>query len=179
MCVCVCVCVCVAPGGGGYYTVGALFKNISDWNGFNSLITWFKALTYIAFCHRAPSILVENIMRSGRNVAVLICMFLLILWSYAQALHISFGTKIEQWKNLGTSVLHALGAVIAGLDMQQLQGGDMVLGFLIWGSYLFLCMIFVVNTFLAIIMSTYDEITSEVIGAATLIRPYTTILHSP
>jgi hypothetical protein len=32
-------------------------------------------------------------------------------------------------------------------------------------------MIFVVNTFLAIIMSTYDEITSEVIGAATPIRP--------
>ena len=74
-------------------------------------------------------------------------------------------------------MLHALSAVIVGLDMRQLQGGDWVLGFLLWGSYLFLCMIFVVNTFLAIIMSTYDEITSEVIGAAT---PHQTLdPHTP
>jgi hypothetical protein len=71
-----------------YYTVGALVKNISDWNGLNSLMTWSKALIYIALCHRAPSILVENIMRSGRNVAVLICMFLLILWAYAQVANV-------------------------------------------------------------------------------------------
>jgi len=145
--------------------VGATVKNISVWNGFNSLITWAKALTYIALCHRAPSMLIKNIMRSASNVAVLICLFLLILWAYAQALYICFGTQLEQWKNVNISVLQALGGVLGGLDVDQLRGEDQLLGVLIWMSYLFLCVIFVVNTFLAIIMYTYEEITSEVIGS--------------
>ena len=64
--------------------IGGIVQTISSLNGFNCLLTWTKALSYISLFHRSSAMLIENITRSALNLGVLMAMFLIILWAYAQ-----------------------------------------------------------------------------------------------
>ena len=57
--------------------IGAVMKTVSDWNGFNSLLTWVKALVYISLFHRSPNMLIQNITRAAVNLGVLLVLFAL------------------------------------------------------------------------------------------------------
>merc|ERR1719409_1163651 len=120
--------------------IGSVMKTVSDWNGFNSLLTWVKALVYISLFHRSPNMLIQNITRAAVNLGVLLVLFVLILWAFAQALFVSFG-----------------------LDIEELRRQDEALGFLLAVAFLFICIFSMINMFFSVIMLTYDEITSELI----------------
>jgi len=143
--------------------IGGIVQTVSSLNGFNCLLTWTKALSYISLFHRSSSMLIENITRSALNLGVLMGMFLIILWAYAQTLYVSFGTQLDSWKTIKSSVFGVVEAIVTNLDIDELRGQDQVLGFLLAVSFLVVCLFSLLNMLLAIIMVTYDEITSEVI----------------
>ena len=64
--------------------IGGVVQTISNLNGFNCLLTWTKALAYISLFHRKSAMLISNITRSALNLGVLMGLFLMILWAYAQ-----------------------------------------------------------------------------------------------
>ena len=132
--------------------IGAVMKTVSDWNGFNSLLTWVKALVYISLFHRSPNMLIQNITRAAVNLGVLLVLFVLILWAFAQALFVSFGLHIEAWKTIHTSLFHALEAVLTGLDIDELRRQDEALGFLLAVAFLFICIFSMINMFFSVLM---------------------------
>ncbi|EKX48509.1 hypothetical protein GUITHDRAFT_105655 [Guillardia theta CCMP2712] len=156
-----------------FESFGWTYAQIGNWNGFNSLITWSKALVYLGLLHHVslfleprertgsdhskkdgdgmimrhremneegeaeeePSfnMLLRVISESSKNVSIFSLMFLIVLWAYAQTLYVCFGTDIVRAVN-------------------------QYLGPLVSFSFLFICLFFMLNTFLALIMKSYQEV---------------------
>jgi len=75
-----------------------------------------------------------------------------------QTLYVCFGTDIIRWKNIGNSFLSSIEAVLHGLQFDELQAVNQYLGPLVSFSFLFICLFFMLNTFLALIMKSYDKV---------------------
>lgn len=62
-----------------------------------------------------------NGRRSAVGTGVYTAMFILILWAYAQTLYVSFGSNLEQWKDIYSAFIRTFPALNDGIDLDSLR----------------------------------------------------------
>jgi hypothetical protein len=88
-------------------------------------------------------------------------MFIVLLFAFGHAGYIAFSATTYQFRSLTHSFASVLLSAIQGLDVDDLQADNVVTGPLFSFVLELVLVIILVNIFLAIINSAYDEVSAE------------------
>jgi len=102
---------------------------------------------------------VQAIMSTLASPAVLILFFLWlsVIFCFAMAFHLSFGTDIDRFQEIGASFASLIRAIFGDFDYDSLQQSSFVLGpFLFLWFFSFVALI-IQNLFVAVIFDCYNE----------------------
>ncbi|EKX49801.1 hypothetical protein GUITHDRAFT_104196 [Guillardia theta CCMP2712] len=131
---------------------------ITNWTGFNGLITWLKFLGYLQYLNPAVSKLILTLARSAKDITIFSILLAIALWAFALALYVSFGSEMEEFKSVNLAYINVCKSLVQGLDFDKIRQVNVYLGPLLFLLFQFICFFFLLNMFIAIILNVYQEV---------------------
>uniref|UniRef100_A0A7S0E940 Polycystin cation channel PKD1/PKD2 domain-containing protein n=1 Tax=Hanusia phi TaxID=3032 RepID=A0A7S0E940_9CRYP len=141
--------------------LGWYSNQITNWTGFNALITWLKFLGYLQYLNPAVSRLILTLARSAKDVTIFTILLAIALWAFALALYVSFGSEMDEFKSVNLAYINVCKSLVQGLDFDKIRQVNVFLGPLLFLLFQFICFFFLLNMFIAIIMESYEIVREQ------------------
>jgi len=140
--------------------VAANIKTVHNLIAFNTVLTWFKAVKYIAVLPYITTFM-ETVSRSKRQLFSFLAVFFALLFGFVLAYWVAFGEQLAAFRTLWSSFVFLSSSLLGNSDMSLVYNHAPLLGSLL--IYLFvIAMFFVsVNLFYAIMISALGDLRQE------------------
>ncbi|XP_078703831.1 polycystin-2-like protein 2 [Branchiostoma floridae x Branchiostoma belcheri] len=139
---------------------------------YKSAVNWFQVYTYLLAllicCGMLKFIrllrfnshvyaLTRTITKSAKPVVLFTVMAGIVLMAFTQMGNLLFGTRLQDYKNVPTSLQSLCIMMLGSFDFDALVDGHWVLGPLMFFSYQILMQFILLSMFMAILMDVYAE----------------------
>jgi hypothetical protein len=126
----------------------------------NIFLNWFKTVFYLSM---SPSfaILTKTLSKSANKIKEFMIMFFIILWGFAQAHTMVFGTHLRSYRTIGQSVFTLLRSLLGDFDFEEMQYVHPIMGPLFFVLFVSLSIFVLLNILIAIISDSYAEAMDE------------------
>ncbi len=101
------------------------------------------------------SILFDTIRNSGSDLCFFLIMAFSLLMGFVLMSYIVFGSKIEQFRNIGESFIKLFVMLMGSIDYYELELVSPTVAPIFFFGYMILFFFIILNMFLAIVMATY------------------------
>jgi hypothetical protein len=128
--------------------------------GLCCFFAWIKLFKYVSF-NRTMTQLSRTLSKCANDVASFSVMFLIIFFGFAQAGYLWFGNQISDYGSFPATVLTLLRLILGDFVYADLATANRVLGPIFFLCYVFFCIFFLLNMFLAIINESYSAVKAE------------------
>jgi len=128
--------------------------------GFCCFFTWIKLFKFVSF-NRTMTQLSRTLSKCANDVANFSVMFFIIFFGFAQAGYLWFGSQISDYGSFPETVLTLLRLILGDFVYADLVSANRVLGPVFFLCYVFFCIFFILNMFLAIINESYGAVKEE------------------
>jgi hypothetical protein len=128
--------------------------------GLCCFFAWFKLFKYISF-NRTMTQLSRTLAKCAGDVASFSVMFLIVFLGFAQTGYLWFGDQITDYSNFNETVLTLLRLILGDFVYSDLVAANRILGPGFFLCYVFFCLFFLLNMFLAIINESYQAVKIE------------------
>ena len=105
--------------------------------------------------------LARTLSHCAGDVASFLVMFLIIFFGFAQMGFLWFGNQITDYSSFSEVILTLLRLILGDFVYADLATANRVLGPLFFLCYVFFCLFFLLNMFLAIINESYSAVKEE------------------
>ena len=140
----------------------ALSSNLFTWSlGLCIFFAWVKLFKYVSF-NKTMSQLSRTISRSSGDIGGFAVMFFIVFFAFAELGFLSFGTQLEDYQSLPTTVITLVRFILGDYSLPDLERANRVLGPLFFLIYVFFVFFVLLNMFLAIINDTYQVVKAEI-----------------
>mmetsp|Transcript_16131 Transcript_16131/g.39279 ORF Transcript_16131/g.39279 Transcript_16131/m.39279 type:complete len:759 (+) Transcript_16131:96-2372(+) len=141
-----------------FEALGWLYYNIVNWNAFNNIFVWLKAFSFLKYANKGVANLSYTISSAATDCALFLLIFAIVIFAYAQAFHISFGTDIAEYKTLLDSVFGLFKTLLGSFDFEAIKSVNQILGPLLFVTFEVVCYFVLLNMFLAILNKAYSDV---------------------
>jgi len=147
-----------------FFPIGNLVSSLEAGNSVLALLglaSWIKVLKY--FCLSGTfHPLVQVLERCMVKLLKFAALFLLVLFGFAVALHISYGDETNLFSSVGGSFFAVIVAPAGGVELQPIFDMDDLLGPVLVFTYIVFVFLLLLNTFMAICVETYTVATFQI-----------------
>jgi hypothetical protein len=141
-----------------FESLGWTYYQIVNWNAFNNIFVWLRAFAFLKYVSKEVANLSYTLTRAGRDCALFMIIFCFVIFAYAQAFHISFGTDILEYRTLLDSIFGLFKTLLGDFDFEAIKGVNEVLGPLLFITFEVVCYFVMLNMFLAILNKAYSDV---------------------
>ncbi|KNC50965.1 polycystic kidney disease 2 [Thecamonas trahens ATCC 50062] len=126
----------------------------------NAFLLWFKVFKFAVFAPRMGMI-AKVVGKAFLPLFFFIFMFMFVLFGFAQAGALAFGSDVEGYDTLGTTIFTMLLATLGEFDFEGLRHSNRGFGPFFFFTFIILIFFIVLSMFLAIVDNAYDEVSEE------------------
>jgi hypothetical protein len=147
-----------------FFPIGNVVSSLEAGNralALLGLISWIKVLKYFSLSSTFHP-LVRVLERCLVNLLKFAALFLIVLFGFAVALHISYGDETNLFSSVGGSFFAVIVAPAGGVQLQPIFDMDDFLGPVLIFTYIVVVFLLLLNTFMAICIETHTVATFEI-----------------
>jgi len=147
-----------------FFPIGNVVSSLEAGNralALLGLISWIKVLKYFSLSSTFHP-LVRVLERCLVNLLKFAALFLIVLFGFAVALHISYGDETNLFSSVGGSFFAVIVAPAGGVELQPIFDMDDLLGPVLIFAYIVVVFLLLLNTFMAICVETYTVATFQI-----------------
>mmetsp|Transcript_27342 Transcript_27342/g.53297 ORF Transcript_27342/g.53297 Transcript_27342/m.53297 type:complete len:803 (+) Transcript_27342:127-2535(+) len=141
-----------------FEALGWTYYMVVNWNAFNNIFVWLKAFSFLKYANKGVANLSYTIANAGIDCALFLLIFAIVIFAYAQAFHISFGTDIAEYKTLLDSIFGLFKTLLGSFDFEAIKQVNSILGPLLFVTFEVVCYFVLLNMFLAILNKAYSDV---------------------
>ena len=141
-----------------FESLGWTYYQIVNWNAFNNIFVWLRAFAFLKYVSKEVANLSYTLTRAGKDCALFLIIFCFVLFAYAQAFHISFGTDISDYSTLLNAIFGLFKTLLGDFDFEAIQEVNQILGPLLFITFEVVCYFVMLNMFLAILNKAYSDV---------------------
>lgn len=141
-----------------FESLGWMYYQSVNWQAFNNILVWLKAFSFLKFLSAGVANLAYTIALAGKDCGLFLVIFIMVIFAYAQAFHISFGTDIEEYKTLLDAVFGLFKTLLGDFDFEAIKLINPYLGPLLFITFEVVCYFVFLNMFLAILNKSYSDV---------------------
>eukprot|EP00030_Apusomonadida_sp_AF-17_P005614 a5553_32.p1 GENE.a5553_32~~a5553_32.p1 ORF type:complete len:718 (+),score=331.00 a5553_32:46-2154(+) len=141
------------------------FTSIVQWDAVekillacNAFLLWFKVFKFAVVFVPRMGVIVHVVATAFFPLFFFLFMFMFVLMGFAQAGAIAFGSDVNGFDTIGTSIFTILLAVLGQRDFAALYHSNRVFGPLFFYVFVILVIFIALSMFLTIVDSAYDEV---------------------
>ncbi|XP_061130484.1 polycystin-2 [Syngnathus typhle] len=133
---------------------------------FNNLVavivffSWVKLFKFINF-NKTMSQLTGTLSRCAKDLVGFAIMFFIIFLAYAQLAYLLFGTQVDDFSSLQSSIFTQFRIILGDFEFSEIEEANPVLGPVYFTTFVFFIFFILMNMFLAIINDTYSEVKAD------------------
>jgi len=147
-----------------FFPLGNIVSSLKTGNGALALLglaSWIKVLKYFSLSSTFHP-LVRVLERCLVNLLKFASLFLIVLFGFAVALHISYGDETNLFSSVGGSFFAVIVAPAGGVELQPIFDMDDFLGPVLIFAYIVVVFLLLLNTFMAICVETHTVATFQI-----------------
>jgi hypothetical protein len=141
-----------------FESLGWTYYQIVNWNAFNNIFVWLRAFAFLKYVSKEVANLSYTLTRAGKDCALFLVIFCFVIFAYAQAFHISFGTDISDYSTLLNAIFGLFKTLLGDFDFEAIKNVNQVLGPLLFITFEVVCYFVMLNMFLAILNKAYSDV---------------------
>jgi len=141
-----------------FESLGWTYYQIVNWQAFNNIFVWLKAFSFLKYINADVAKLAYTITTAAKDCGLFLVIFGMVIFAYAQAFHISFGTDIGEYKTLLDSIFGLFKTLLGDFDFEAIKAVNAILGPLLFITFEVVCYFVFLNMFLAILNKTYSDV---------------------
>jgi len=123
----------------------------------NAFILWFKVFKYTKFLP-GMDIIAETVSKSIRNTVSFVAMMAFVLFGFAQAGVLAFGTDVPGFHTFIDTFFTLLRSLLGDFDFVAMQESNRVFGPLYFLTFIILVFFILLSMFMAILNDAYTEV---------------------
>lgn len=123
----------------------------------NAFILWFKIFKYTRFLP-GMDVISETVARSLRNTVSFVAMMAFVLFGFAQAGVLAFGTDVPGYHTFIDTFFTLLRTLLGDFDFESMQRSNRVFGPLYFLSFIVLVFFILLSMFMAILNDAYTDV---------------------
>lgn len=141
-----------------FESLGWTYYQIVNWNAFNNIFVWLRAFAFLKYVSKEVANLSYTLTRAGKDCALFLVVFCFVIFAYAQAFHISFGTDISDYSTLLNAIFGLFKTLLGDFDFEAIKNVNQILGPLLFITFEVVCYFVMLNMFLAILNKAYSDV---------------------
>lgn len=119
---------------------------------------WLKAFSFLKYLNADVANLSYTVTNAAKDCGLFLLIFVMVIFSYAQAFHIAFGTDIAEYKTLLDAIFGLFKTLLGDFDFEAMKARNAYLGPLLFITFEIVCYFVFLNMFLAILNKTYSDV---------------------
>jgi len=143
------------------YQLSDLVNLAQNVNSINMFLCFFKSFKYFRIYPRL-TILSNTLYRSASDVATFSAMFCVVLFGFAVAHYLAYGSNIYEFRNWQQSAFTLFRALLGDFDVTELQEQNPLLGPTFFIIFMLLSYLVLLNMFIAIVNEHYEDVRDQV-----------------
>lgn len=141
-----------------FEAIGWTYYMVVNWNAFNNIFVWLKAFSFLKYANKGVANLAYTLSNAAMDCALFLFIFAIVIFAYAQAFHVSFGTDIAEYKTLLDSIFGLFKTLLGSFDFEAIKSVNSILGPLLFVTFEVVCYFVLLNMFLAILNKAYSDV---------------------
>ena len=141
-----------------FEALGWTYYQMINFQAFNNIFVWLKAFSFLKYINADVANLSYTVTRAAKDCGLFFLIFAMVIFSYAQAFHIAFGTDIEEYKTVTDAIFGLFKTLLGDFDFEAMKARNAYLGPLLFVTFEIVCYFVFLNMFLAILNKTYSDV---------------------
>jgi len=141
-----------------FEALGWIYYQMINFQAFNNIFVWLKAFSFLKYINADVANLSYTVTNAAKDCGLFLLIFAMVIFSYAQAFHIAFGTDIAEYKTLLDAVFGLFKTLLGDFDFEAMKARNAYLGPLLFITFEIVCYFIFLNMFLAILNKTYSDV---------------------
>ena len=141
-----------------FEALGWTYYQMINFQAFNNIFVWLKAFSFLKYINADVANLSYTVTNAAKDCGLFLLIFAMVIFSYAQAFHIAFGTDIAEYKTLLDAVFGLFKTLLGDFDFESMKARNAYLGPLLFITFEIVCYFVFLNMFLAILNKTYSDV---------------------
>jgi len=141
-----------------FEALGWTYYQMINFQAFNNIFVWLKAFSFLKYINADVATLSYTVTNAAKDCGLFLLIFAMVIFSYAQAFHIAFGTDIAEYKTLLDAVFGLFKTLLGDFDFEAMKARNAYLGPLLFITFEIVCYFIFLNMFLAILNKTYSDV---------------------
>jgi len=141
-----------------FEALGWTYYQMINFQAFNNIFVWLKAFSFLKYINADVATLSYTVTNAAKDCGLFLLIFAMVIFSYAQAFHIAFGTDIAEYKTLLDAIFGLFKTLLGDFDFEAMKARNAYLGPLLFITFEIVCYFIFLNMFLAILNKTYSDV---------------------
>ncbi|EKX43635.1 hypothetical protein GUITHDRAFT_163814 [Guillardia theta CCMP2712] len=141
-----------------FEAIGWTYYQMVNFQAFNNIFVWLRAFTYIKYLTTDIANLSYTLTNAAKDCGLFLLIFAMVIFAYAQAFHIAFGTDIGTYQTLLESIFGLFKTLLGDFNFNAIKSSNAYLGPLLFITFEVVCYFIFLNMFLAILNKSYSDV---------------------
>lgn len=122
----------------------------------NVFLAWFRLCSYLAYVPRF-ALVTGTLARAASTVGGFAVVFCVVLFGFAEAHMLTFGSRVVGFRNLSVSMVTLLRSLVGDFEFEAMVEAQWLLGVVFFVLFVALSVVVVLNILIAIISDAFNE----------------------